>query len=260
MNVAILNVSCDNYSDLWNPFFQLFKRFWPDCPFPVYLLSNEKRFDIQGVIPIPVGKDVSWSDNLLIALDKIKEEFILMWIDDLLLLRKVDTQRVVCICEEFIKARGNYLRLNPTVKADKQFNEHFGLTSKGIVYRTSTVLSLWRKDILRELLKPGESAWDFEIYGTLRSDKYDCFYVAHTNHFQVFNCVIKGKWQRGAVKKLSLLGIDIDTDKRRIMTLREQLVTELLWLRSKIFTLVPSRFRRQLKDFILGGKYKYKIH
>ena len=36
---AILIVSCDKYSDLWDPFFKLFFKFWPDCPFNIYLLS-----------------------------------------------------------------------------------------------------------------------------------------------------------------------------------------------------------------------------
>jgi len=259
-SIGVVVVSCDNYSDLWEPFFSLFKRFWQDCQFPVYLISNYKEYKTQGVISIPVGEDVSWSDNLLTALDKIKEEFILMWIDDLFLLKKVNTETLECICKEFVKVEGNYLRLNPTVKADSSFNEYFGVTSKGTVYRASTVLSLWRKDVLQKLLKPGESAWDFEIYGTLRSDKYGGFYAAYKNHFSVLNCVIKGKWQRNALKKISLPGIDIDADKRSVMTIKEQFITELLWIRNKIFMLVPSRYRRQLKDFLLRGKYKYKIN
>jgi len=39
-NCSILIPSCDKYSDLWRPFFTLFWRHWPDCPFPVYLGSN----------------------------------------------------------------------------------------------------------------------------------------------------------------------------------------------------------------------------
>jgi hypothetical protein len=33
--IAIPVVSCDKYSDLWQPFFALFDRFWPDCPLDI---------------------------------------------------------------------------------------------------------------------------------------------------------------------------------------------------------------------------------
>jgi len=258
-NIAVMVVSCDNYSDIWSSFFHLFNRFWPDCPFPVYLISNQKKCDIPSVISITVGEDVSWSDNLQLALDQAKEEFVLMWIDDLFLLNKVNTEALLRICSEFIKIQGNYIRLNPTIKADTSFNQYFGLASPGTIYRTSTVLSLWRKDVLRSLLKKGESAWDFEIFGTVRSDKYAGFYATWRNNFKVLNCIIKGKWHRYAVKKMVTLGIDIHSDKRKIMTLREHLTTQFLWLRSRLFVLVPSKYRRQLKDIILRGKYIYKV-
>ncbi len=38
--LAILVCSCDKYADVWEPFFKLFFKFWPDCPYPIYLLSN----------------------------------------------------------------------------------------------------------------------------------------------------------------------------------------------------------------------------
>jgi len=258
-NIAVLVVSCDKYSDLWSPFFSLFRRFWPDCPFPVYLLSNQKSCDINGVVPILVGEDVSWSDNLRFGLDQINEEFILMWIEDLLLIKKVDTEVIQSICSEFIKISGNYIRLNHRVKPDVPFNKYFGHISSGAIYRTSTVLSLWRKDVLHGLLKTGESAWDFEIYGTVRSDKYDGFYSSCDNYFKVINCIIKGKWQRNAVEKITSLGIEINTDKRQVMSFREHLILLLLELRSSLLVLVPSKYRRHVKDMILRGTYRYNI-
>lgn len=61
---AILIVSCDKYSDLWNPFFKSFFRFWPDCPFDIYLLSNYKSIDMPQVNSLLIDEDISWSDNL----------------------------------------------------------------------------------------------------------------------------------------------------------------------------------------------------
>jgi len=80
---AVLVVSCDNYSDLWEPFFELFWRFWPDCPFNVYLLSNKINADIPRVKNLLVGDDISWSDNLRKGISQLKEKYILLFIEDL---------------------------------------------------------------------------------------------------------------------------------------------------------------------------------
>jgi hypothetical protein len=258
-SIAVLIVSCDNYADLWDPFFDLFRRFWPDCPFPVYLLSNYKRCEAPGVITIDVGEDHAWSDNLLNGLNRIKEEFVFMWIDDLFLLEKIDTESLLRVCNEFIKVEGNYIRLNPTVKADTRFNEYFGLVSTGTIYRTSTVLSLWRKEVLRELLREGESAWDFEIHGTVRSDVYDGFFAAWRSCFTIVNGVIKGKWQRKAYKKIRTFCPNAALDRRRIMSFAEGMVFSTKVIRAWILSRLPARYRRRIKDIVLFGKYNYRV-
>ncbi len=64
---AVLVVSCDNYSDVWSPFFELYSRFWPDCPFNTYLISNTKEYSVNYA-----GKQI---DNLkTVCLDAEKLE------------------------------------------------------------------------------------------------------------------------------------------------------------------------------------------
>lgn len=46
-DVAVVVASCDAYADLWEPFFRLFRRYWPDCPYPVYLGSNFRTYRIN---------------------------------------------------------------------------------------------------------------------------------------------------------------------------------------------------------------------
>ena len=37
---ALVISSCDKYQDLWNPSLALHRRFWPDCPYPTFLMSE----------------------------------------------------------------------------------------------------------------------------------------------------------------------------------------------------------------------------
>lgn len=256
---AVLVVSCDKYSDLWEPFFQLFWRFWPDCPFNVYLLSNKVSAEIPQVRNLLVGDDLSWSDSLLKGVAQLKEEYVFLFLDDLFLYDFIKTDRVLKVFNWILASGANYVRMNPSQRPDRPFNKIVGIVSKGTIYRTSTVLSVWKKDVLLDLLKANESAWDFEVFGSIRSDRYDGFYSTWENHFPVMNTVIKGKWQRSALKKLESMGIKIDLSKRCPMTLVETLVLRFKELRSHMLNLMPAKYRRQIKDFVLHGKYSYKV-
>jgi len=256
---CVLVVSCDNYSDLWVPFFKLFWRFWGDCPFRVYLLVNEKEISIPNVHVIRVGKDISWSDNLISALTYVNEHYILMVLDDLFFIDYVSNQNILRVVDWILQHEPNYVRMKPSPKPDKPYNGIVGIVSKGTIYRTSTVMSVWKKEILIDLLKPGETAWEFEIYGTVRSDKYDGFYSTWEDLFPVVNGVIKGKWQRNVVKKLQSLDVEININGRKVMSGSE---TSMFWFkkqRSRFLNLMPSKYRRKIKEIVLGDKYTCKI-
>jgi hypothetical protein len=255
---AILVVSCDKYSDLWEPFFELFSRFWPDCPYNIYLLTNNVLSDIPKITTLRTGEDISWSDNLNKAVSQLKEEYILLFLEDLFLYDFVKEKEVMQILNWMIASNANYIRMNPTQPPDKKFNELIGIVSKGTIYRASTVLSVWKKSVLMDLLKPGENAWDFEIKGTKRSDKYDGFYSARKDLFPVINGVVKGKWERGAVKKMNSLGVTINLSKRKIMSYTETIKFHLKWQVTHVLNLFPAGYRQKIKDILLRGKYDYK--
>jgi hypothetical protein len=258
MRVAILVISCDKYADLWQPFFYLFRRFWPDCPFQVYLLGNHQAPEFPQVKSIRVGEDRSWSDNLLEGLSRLEEEYIFLFIDDLFLCDYVQNDRVLEVFSWACRTRANHVRLNPSPKPDKYFNELVGLASKGTIYRASTVMSLWKKEVLQDLLRPGENPWHFEIYGTVRSDGYDGFYSVYQPYFSFINGVIKGKWQRSAVKRLSRLGANIDINRREIMNPTETLILYFKVIRTYILQICPASKRRAIKEFLLRGKFDYQ--
>jgi len=81
-SVGVLVLSCDKYVDIWHAFFTLFFRYWPDCPFPVYLLSNFKSFDHPHVKPILVGEDETWSISVSKALKKFPHDIALITLED----------------------------------------------------------------------------------------------------------------------------------------------------------------------------------
>lgn len=248
LNLAVLVVSCDSYCDMWQPFFMLFKRFWPDCPYKVYLLSNHHSINEEGIIPVLVGEDHSWSDNLIKALDAIEEEYILMLIDDLFFTNYVQQESIQEVFAWIIRMKPNYVRFYPKPKPDKTYNNQVGIVSPGTLYRTATVISVWKKIVLLDLLKPGENAWDFEVYGAIRSDKYEGFYSTWKVLIPVVNGVIKRKWQRSAIKRLESLGVPLQLNKRKIMTLYETIVFFVVVMRNWVLQRFPSHYQRRIKN------------
>lgn len=252
---AIIVPSCDRYSDLWEPFFYLFWKNWDDCPFKLYLLTNNLNYFHPKVNLLKLGKDVSWSKNLKKGLSQIKEDYILMLIEDLFIVEKVNSINILSLVKNIYKNNYNYLRLNPYPKPDISVNQSIGSIKKGSAYRTSTPFSFWKKEILMDLLIDHESAWDFEIKGSERSDKYDDFFSVYNRYFEFIHGVRKGRWDRNSVKKMKALGISLDLNSRGIMT-------KLEYAKNKVVNLIHSTvvglFPEKLKITILKRVYKKK--
>jgi hypothetical protein len=166
----------------------------------------------------------------------------------------VDTAQVVRVLDWAMRSQVRYIRLSSCQKPDHPFNDIAGIVSPGTIYRTSTVVSAWEKQMLLTLLKPGESAWDFEIKGTIRSDEFDGFYSTRVSCLPVINGVIKGKWLPFAAKKIESLGANIDLSRRPLMTKTEEAV--FLWkrCRSKLLNALPARHRRTVRTFFISNR------
>ena len=111
LNIELLVVSCDSYSDVWNPFFYCFFNNWKDCPLKINLTSNYKLFHHPNVNNIKVGKDLSWSDNLLKAIEYIRGDYIFLFLEDLFLKQVVSNDYYNEILIWIKKHEPNCLRL-----------------------------------------------------------------------------------------------------------------------------------------------------
>ena len=246
--IAILIPSCDKYSDMWEPFFFCLAKYWPDCPYKIYLLTNNLKPEFENVEVVNVGEDISWQSNLKKALTFVKEENIFLWIDDLFLVQKVDSKRVESMFSIFLQEDLNYLCLQGRPYANKKYNEFFGTLEKGSLYRTSTVMSLWKKSVLLDVLLEEKNAWEFELEGSKRSDKYDKFFVSYQREIKTLNSVIKGKWRNKAVGFLKKEGFILEL-KRKRFTLIEEFVFNLKMFRTFVFNFIPNKYQGSIRSF-----------
>lgn len=232
---TILVNTSDGYEDCWAPFFELLARYWPDHPAPVLLNTETRDWTCEKVsvtcaktgAATETGERPAWSLCLLRALDSIKTPLVLYLQEDYFIHAPV---------------RDQVIRQLAQLMAETPSIAHIGLThfgslepfhpteyphllaiSQGSRYRISTQAGLWRKDVLSSYLRAEESAWMFELFGTLRARRRrDVFLTVDREHFgpgervvdYLHTGIIKGRWHPDQPAILERNGIHLDYAKR----------------------------------------------
>ncbi|MBI3631995.1 MAG: hypothetical protein HY225_00920 [Candidatus Vogelbacteria bacterium] len=223
---SIIVSSCDAYSDVWPVFFTLFFRYWPDCPFPVYLVAENKVYPDKRVKTIIVGKDKSWATNTKKAVRHIVTPYILNLFEDFLFTQKINTEEIANLLELTKKENAACLKLDPRPWPDKKFKNYkeIGEVSKNVNYSVSLLSGFWDKKIFESLLKDGETAWQMEIDGSKRAiNIMEPFLSTYERPLHCFysTAIKKGKWFYDAVLFCEREGIAIDKQSRSIETKKD---------------------------------------
>lgn len=219
---TLLVSSCDRYSDLWRPYFALLERLWPDCPFPVKLITDSIDPRIEGVCALPVGENTDWSTALLRALDRIQTPYVLFTLEDFFLRREPDTTRLLLLLHIMQQRKFRMMRLVPRRPPNMRVRgtRDYGLITPGAPYRVSTQAAYWDVHALRSLLRPGETAWEFEINGTQRSKDIEGFAGVWAEALPYGHHVIeRGRWFPWEARRFSKLNIGVDLSARPVMSL-----------------------------------------
>jgi hypothetical protein len=218
-DVSVVVVSCDDYADVWPGFFALLFRFWPDRPYPLYLISNHLAFPDERIIPLQVGDDLSWSQTLARALERVPSRYVLLMLEDFYLTAPVDTANILRLHAAMIDLGAVYLRLVAYPKPDIPVPglPEIGSINKGAMYRTSLQIAIWDRSVLLGLLLENESPWGFEINGSRRSDQISepflCAYDG-VSTISYRHTVRRGKWLPDAIRIFAPLGITFDLSRR----------------------------------------------
>jgi hypothetical protein len=235
---AILVNTCDNYEDCWEPFFQLFSKYWGNCRGHIFLNTEFKNFtfnslDIKALKVSSVNgaklssKRNTWSECLKWALERIDSEIILYLQEDYFLKAPVKNEMV----ENFVEL----MQINPemacihltdqaVISDGASKFEHLNKVRFHQRYRVSCQAALWRKSELLNLLREYEDAWEFEEFGSMRSaiQRHD-YYVVNENYVKlnqfeiipyIFTGIVQGKWFEEVVPLFEKHKITVDYNVR----------------------------------------------
>ena len=237
-NLTVLVNSTDTFDDCWPPFFQLFKRYWPSCPCAVVLNTETKEYsdtELQLRSSKTQANDphgsprLPWSDCLIRCLEQVRTPFVLYFQEDYFLNGPVDEAFVAQCVDVMLERSVAHIRL---MEVDILASYHktdlhplLWRIDQRANYRVSLQAGLWSVAALKQLLRPGESAWTFERRGSVRAMSQQDLYLCQS--LDVFNRqgrypipyqptgIVRGKWYASAVLDLfAAHGISVDYAKR----------------------------------------------
>lgn len=167
--MKIIVMSCDKYKVCWKPFFTLLNKYWKNHP--TALLVCETEFcPYCETINIPSN---SWTKRLREALKGIKDEEVLLMLDDFFIRRPVDVDRInkiklsdETICYNFEK---NYRE--PALKL-----KEWDIQKNNQVYLNSCQPSIWNREKLIERLQEDKNPQEWE------TTKIDSPYIHFINN------------------------------------------------------------------------------
>ena len=225
-NLELLICSCDKYSDVWPVFFSLFFKYWGDCPFKTNLITNELAYDDPRVTSINTDSKLDWSSAFREALDTLSAPYVFIMMEDYLLTRSVETRPFHEMVEYMESHSVDCLHTCPEPKVMPTGHHVAGYALGEIVpgtpYRVNLQAAIWRVAFLKDLVKRGENAWEFEVFGSQRSNPIPGSFLSVMGELAnspfPYYCtgVVRGKWMPGAVRLCQKEGIPIDFSKRKV--------------------------------------------
>jgi hypothetical protein len=216
-NLAVIIPSCDKYHSAWKPFFSLLFKYWPDFQQPVYLISNTKSYDDQRVKTMLFPNEVSWSDNLLKTLDEVKEDYVLIILEDFMISKPINVNQL----REYFKIAQErdvvFLQLTaapfyPTTLV----SEALRLKCNKEPFQINCQAGIWKKEALKKLLVRSENPWEFEVYGMWRSKRTHCPILSLTDDkykpIAYNHAIVAGCWDPNSAEILKKEGVFGETD------------------------------------------------
>lgn len=217
--------STDSYSDIWDLFFSLFKKNWPEYDGVIYLNTQEKEIKVDGlnIICTKLGHLGSFGKEVRACLDLINEDIVMLMLIDFIFMGKVKDEKIREYLD-FFKSNDvdtlNFMNYsggirNNTKNADLEFVRP---PAPHVFFNYQ--IAFWKKSVLYQMVLPWENPWTSEWFGTKRAERMNIKEilvkkdVGSPIKYHPSGCLSKAKWHPEAVSFIKKEHIDINMDKR----------------------------------------------
>lgn len=198
-SIAMVIMSCDSFSDLWDGHVKLLEEMWPDRNMKTYIVTDKKsEKKYKNVTIISCEESSVWSDRLRFALERIEEQLIFFSLDDYFPIKKVNNMlidRDINIMKEYDIS---YLRLflRPKCKASSKIVGHpnFYWIDTNEKYSVNLYCGIWKKELLLAVIDEQLNPWQFEVKLTKKVNALSAKCAMSNNgEYVILDVVRKGK-------------------------------------------------------------------
>jgi hypothetical protein len=218
--VAVLICSSDGRRDVLTRVLPSLRKFWPDCPYLIYVGLNT-ACDLGPKVETLVAPPSEWRKECREQVSQIKESHLIVVLDDFLIQAPVDQARVTMLVDEAIRRDLPYLRLMPLGRSVVQRvtdlvrprpQMDIREIEEGRPFYSSLQIAIWNKVHFLALLESNGSIWDFEHRGRSDSPHYA---ITSGQPILYSHLVEKGRWLPYAKTLLVRAGLPSDLGKRQ---------------------------------------------
>lgn len=230
-NLTILVVGFDGYHDVWNHFFELINKNWPDRPRTI-LADNELTPHYVGVEVISAGKDAEWSKKVQVALEQINTPYVLLLLEDFFIAEPVNNnvinETLHLISENdiwFYQVLVQLLNQKQIKGAPYKGNKNIHIVPSDKKYGINLQAAIWKTEFLKKKVgTENYNAWQFEIR-QLGTENYNIkgihYLIDDRNILNIEHAVVQSKYLPGTLKRLDKLGYRIDRNERQMLSTKQ---------------------------------------
>lgn len=227
---SVVVSTCDKYVDLMNGFFVLFRKYWSDCPYPIYLNLEHEVLNYEGVTSINSG-ETFWCRRLRNVVNVCNTDYIILLLDDFYIEDKVNQSAINQCIDEMDKNHNIVSFVFDRVKFDNEesYLLNFQKRKRFGKYRHALQAGIWRKDYLMRSLDIDANAWEYEyVFNFMSFNKNYIFYCLKQNEPDIIPyghgwLVVKGKYVKEEIDRILSNNGDIgfDYSKREIIEAKD---------------------------------------
>ncbi len=253
-DVSVLVVGYDGYIDVWNHFFDLMNKYWPDRP-KTYLATSELVPIYDNVEVVPAGKNTEWSKRAMAALNKINTPYTILMLEDFFISDYVDNKKVKSCLDLVKKDDIKFYQIlvqlvKQTWEKGKAYkgDRHIHVIPKDKKYGINLQAAIWQTQFLKEKIgTENYNAWQFEMNqlgNEIYNEKKIEYLIDDRNILNITHTIVQSKYLRGAVRKMEKIGHPIDLNEREVLNFKDNLKYNIKLL---MYSLVPKCFVKPAK-------------
>lgn len=263
--LAIILAAYDPYKDVFDIFYEQFKKNWSDCPYPLVIANMHFQVEGNNVVLINCGDEPNQSRRTRTAFEMIDADYYLLFEEDRIIMNPVNTHDVEEILNFMDTEKVPYFRCHASIFRKKKSNLFHGQVHYYHIpaqepYGVCGSTVIWSKAMM-EFLKE-----DFEFDGyrwekfqneraALSKDKWvENYATDDRNVFHILHCIDKQRWIPSAKRELCKEGYDFEDSNRDVLSF----VQSTFFTVKRVAKRIPGKIRYRIKKILklIGFKFQ----